>query len=101
MTTEATHFSDSEDEHDSEHEQPTVISSEEYEEQIAKHLEQINDLTNQLESTNIEHRVQLEQVVIKRAEEIELFSKERGHHAAELLLRQKRIDFLMDKFMSK
>ena len=93
--TEVTNFSDSEDEADGivVPEQLT-ISAEEFEDEI-KTLQQV------LATVKTSTAEEIRRIEAQRTEEKELFAKERAHHAEELLKRQSRIDFLMDKMISK
>ena len=97
------HFSDSEDEQDDGIVVPEqqIISTEEYEEQIAAHQSTIAALQRSFTELQASTASEVQQIEAKRVEEKELFAKERAHHAEELVTRQSRIDFLIDRFISK
>ena len=101
MSTQVTHFSDSEDEAEDEQSHEQFISAEEYEERITKHQEEIATLTQELASLKTSTAAEVQKIEAKHAGVQEIFNIERTHHAEELLKRQSRIDFLMDKMISK
>jgi len=100
--TSVDHFSDSEDEQDAVVVPETqFVSAEEYEERITAHQTTISVLEKNFAELQASTAAEVQQIEAKRAEEKELFAKERAHHAEELVTRQSRIDFLIDRFISK
>lgn len=98
MSTDSQHqFSDSEDEQEEE-----VVAFEEEADLVETvpkdvHEAAIAKLTQELESV----KASVEKIKADRDEHIALFKKERVEHADEMAKRQSRIDFLMDKMISK
>jgi len=98
MSTVVAHFSDSEDERE-EQEQEIEFDNETID--AAEHKSIVDKLEGQVQTISKE----LEQVRVDATKELEdhiaLFNKERGEHADEMAKRQQRIDFLIDKMVSK
>ena len=93
------YLSDSEDEatHTFEDNDIVSISVEQYKQKVADHLTKIESLTLQLAISKADHT----SVQESNQEQVDLFTRERASHAEEMAKRQQRIDFLMDRMISK
>ena len=99
-------FSDSEDEAEPqdigyEAELVADVPKDEHDEIVADKLEQINRLTEELAIVKESAQDELSRVSQRADEERSLFKKERESHLDEMNKRQNRINYLMDKLMSK
>lgn len=97
MATTNPHFSDSDDEREEEQEQEIefeTIDAVEHKAIVDKLEVQVQTISQELEQVSLHASKELN-------DHIELFKKERAEHANEMAKRQQRIDFLMDKMISK
>lgn len=105
MNTEVKHnFSDSEDEHEDEHDaydDDVTISVEEHKAKVAEHRSTIESLTQELVSVKLDHTNEIARVQESNQDQAALFKIERHAHTEEMAKRQQRIDFLMDRCISK
>jgi len=107
MSSEPTHhFSDSEEEHEEEEEEPSVVAFDEEVdliETVSKNFHEttVSELRQALSSLKLEHASELDSVLASKRDMVALYQKERSDHLDEMTKRQLRINFLVDRMISK